>query len=1110
MQNKAQPLEETTATDPSYKQRIASTPSHSVWVDASAGTGKTKVLTDRVLRFLLQGIAPSKILCLTFTKAAAAEMHHRIFENLQRWSTCPRADLVARLTDLLGQGPSPQQSARARVLFLQLIDDPYGLKVLTIHSFCQQVLGRFPVEAGLPLTTQLIDPDDQNDLLQQAADRLILEVAQNPLFQGVFSTLSSFYRPQSLPGLLKGIIVDPKSKRHLKVHSMETLVRNLEEHFGMPISKTKTSLLQDHALKREVMVRGAKVLEEGSVTEQQQSKRFAFFIKNDLTPETFDRYFSIFCTQKGEPRKALATQKTLKAHPWLADFFHKESEGILDLQERVQRWQALQCSYGLTLLAQKMLEIYTDLKGKKAVLDFDDLISTSADLLSQNQGVSWVLYKLDGGVDHILVDEAQDTSPDQWQIILKLAEDFFAGETARRLDRTLFVVGDRKQSIYSFQGAEPDLFQHLRYFFQDRIDQAQQSFQQISLDLSFRSCRAVLSLVDDVFANLDTDLEANHESFRALDGGKVSLWPLIPYEKGSAEQEEYAPSPSQILATQIAQNIKERLVKREELPAKGRPVQAGDFLILVQRRSAFMYQVIRALKRQNVPVAGPDRFALMEHLAVQDLMALASFLLLPEDDYALACLLKSPLFNLSEQELIVISTNREGKSLWAALSASLDHKGEREWLASLLKKVDQLSPHALFTHVLTTLKGRQKFRARLSDECDDVLDEFLNLAGAYGQRHGNGLQGFVVHCQKTSPEIKRDFSSAALNAVRIMTVHGAKGLQAPIVFLPDTTRVPNQYPLVMWHETRDKKMVPLWRPPATISCERILPTKDQAEAKQVDEYYRLLYVALTRAEDELIIAGWETFRQTSDQCWYYAVEPSLRRFGEGKLDGRVVYECPQQRVVKRVSLRPVEGHEIAPSPAWMFENPPSEIGEAEPLSPSAFLGAEKEQEKAGDETYLSLLQEGQKDPYAQGLYIHKLLEVLPGLESNGWMSYGKNEATSRGITDFEADFEAVKKILENETFCDVFGPHSFAEVSVSGEAQGHRFNGQIDRLIVTDKTVTIIDFKSNKIVPQSLAEVPQNYLGQMEIYKELVQKIYPSHDIHCELIWVRTQQRMVL
>ncbi len=468
--------------------------------------------------------------------------------------------------------------------------------------------------------------------------------------------------------------------------------------------------------------------------------------------------------------------------------------------------------------------------------------------------------------------------------------------------------------------------------------------------------------------------------------------------------------------------------------------------------------------------------------------------------------MKSPLFNLSEKALLEVSQGRKKKSLWASFSSFESYKDARATLAVLLKKVDQLSPYQLFHHVLTTLKGRQKFRARLSDECDDVLDEFLNLAFDFSHEKPNGLQGFVEYCQSSNPDIKRDFSRANLKAVRIMTIHGAKGLQAPIVFLPDTTRIPAQYPMLLWDQGENDRLTPVWRTPSTLPCGKTEAIKEQEKSQQMAEYYRLLYVALTRAEDELVIAGWETTRETSDECWYHIVEPTLRQKGFQQHDDSYLYECPQQRQIPVKNVLAI-GSRAVETPAWLFQSPPGEIGEAEPLSPSAFFSDKTQKETETKETF-SLLETEGLDPYVEGSYVHKLLEILPTLIQDQWELVAQNQALSFSISDWLPPFEAVKKLLTHQDFQGVFGENSYAEVDVSGGIQGQKFNGQIDRLIIENKKITIIDFKSNKASPQSLDEVPESYIGQLKIYKELIQKIYPAHEVSCELIWVRPALRM--
>ena len=415
------------------------------------------------------------------------------------------------------------------------------------------------------------------------------------------------------------------------------------------------------------------------------------------------------------------------------------------------------------------------------------------------------------------------------------------------------------------------------------------------------------------------------------------------------------------------------------------------------------------------------------------------------------------------------------------------------------------------------------------------MDQFLTLAFDFSHEKNTGLQGFVEYCQSTNPDIKRDFSSANLKAVRIMTVHGAKGLQAPIVFLPDTTRVPAQYPVLLWEEnstqnanqksrqtstqTSTQQIIPIWRTPSALSCEKTESLKEAEKTQQMAEYYRLLYVALTRAEDELIIAGWETTQETSDQCWYHMVEPSVRtkgiRQGDESNDEGYVYDCPQRRTIPLQPLEMPKASQVE-TPQWLFQNPPSEIGEAEPLSPSAFFGQKnwedsKEFENPEEtQTLVSLLETAEEDPYREGTYSHKLLEILPNTSPDQWQSVAATQASHYGLVAYERTFEAVQNLLTHDDFQDIFAESTYAEIDISGEVRGQKFNGQIDRLLIKDHQIRIIDFKSNKIIPKTLEEVPTSYLGQLSIYKALLQKVYPQHEIVCELVWVRAATRMLV
>ncbi len=1117
------PLKKTISLDPSSLQRMASSPQNSVWVDASAGTGKTKVLTDRVLRLLLAGTAPSKILCLTFTKAAAAEMQHRIFQRLSLWSTCPQETLFLSLKDLLGYQSSPEQVQKSRVLFFDLLDDPYGLKVQTIHGFCQKLLGRFPREAGIQGDLKLMDEAKQTEISKTLLQEIILKIDGETSFDkgGLswsFQYLMTYYKPSYILTLLQNNLWNPGCKQALNKQELSPIKSRLESYFNCDFHQNSQLILSAYCVNAQEFLKLVDALKEGSENDQKKIDILKNVAEQGLTPDNYKEYAAVFFTTKNEPRKRLATKKVEKNFPQLISFFEKEIEKLTYTLPKLSSQASLEGSYAFSVLLKEFMDAYGAYKTKNSCVDFDDLVSMSADLLSKNQGVSWVLYKLDGGLDHIMVDEAQDTSPDQWQIILKLAEDFFTGETARKNNRTLFVVGDRKQSIYSFQGAEPDLFNHLRFYFENKIQAAQKKWLQISLDTSFRSTAPILDIVDAVFQTPEYGLKSDHQSFKKGQWGRLSLWPLVSPEKDphlSLDEESYVPSPSAQLAQNIAEDIKKRLADKS--------TKASHFLILVQRRSSFMYQMIRALKKKNIPIAGPDRFQLMDHLAAQDLVALGQFLMLTQNDYALASVLKSPLFDLNDNDLMCLRQGKDkNKSLWQAIQGHTSYERSVSLLKELLQKKDQGSLSDLYAYVLKNQKGRQKFRSRMGGDCDDVLDEFMNLSFTYEHQENLGLQGFISYIHATNPVIKRDFSGSDLNAVRIMTVHGAKGLQAPIVYLPDTVRIPlSRSPLSFQEKEQNenqnqKGTFLVWHLPSSDSFLSL--NGEEPPKEDLDEYYRLLYVAMTRAENELIIMGFETTKETSLQSWYKIVEDVMVHKGKKTQSGKYVYESGTHLstvpiLEKKETILPLEPK----VPSWISKNPMVEIGAPEPLSPSLFLQdiwGDSDRAKPDNEDFAERAK-------IDGFFIHKLLEELPIKNPMMWGSFAEKTTDffSNGphLPDFKTSYDQVKSLLINPSFQDIFFHKGFAEVAIQGEIDisplglqklKQKFSGQIDRLIFKKNTISVVDFKTSYKVPKNKKNVPRSYLGQIYIYARMIEDMYPNCIVIPEIIWVRSKKRL--
>ncbi|MBT5654986.1 MAG: double-strand break repair helicase AddA, partial [Alphaproteobacteria bacterium] len=839
--------------DPQYLARDFKS---SVWVAASAGTGKTKVLIDRVLTLLLEGASPEKILCLTFTKAAAAEMTSRITQRLSAWVIAPTDELKAELETLLGRPVEGDITKRAR----HLVKEVFGhLKLQTIHSFCQSLLKRFPLESGVSPHFDVLDEGVARLLLEQSER----EVLTAPSLKNDIAILTRVMEPGVFKSLM-GQIANQRDRFESVVKDGEGAYKTrLNAFLGLMGDETK------EGLEKEVLTQfsqsgiyyAKEALGSGSKTDQEKAILLNKWLSVDAENRgsLLGQYESLFFTTKGERRARLCTKGVLNEFPDIEDVLAHEAERLNVLRDRAKALSVATYSEALLKVGQEFLAIYERIKQRRSVLDYNDLIGKSVALLSQKSMTPWVLYKLDGVMDHILIDEAQDTSHSQWQVIGALVEGLL--ENPGIAPRTMFSVGDEKQSIYSFQGADPQLFKNMRSTFQDRVEQEGQFWKDVDLTVSFRSTEPILQVVDQVFKapilqqGLGLGQAVSHEVHRTSQAGLVEIWPLaipIEQESGSAWEvpitRRQADSPRTRLAHRIATQIHGWLESQEILPSQNRPICPGDILILVRRRTEFVEELMRFLKAKGIPVSGLDRMRLLDQLAVMDLMALGEFILLPEDDLNLAVVLKGPLIGLTEEQLFGLCHERSGLSLWAALG---QRKGDNpiygeahSFLNKLLSMNETLSPYALFATILGKMEGQKKLLSCLGLEASDTIEAFLTHCHTYERRHGLSLQGFLAWFKTSDPEIKRDLDQGG-NHVRIMTVHGSKGLQAPIVILPDTTHVPSHPQRLFWPSGEDGGGLMVFSPKKNSDGEVVNDLRSADKSREVHEYFRLLYVAMT-------------------------------------------------------------------------------------------------------------------------------------------------------------------------------------------------------------------------------------------------------------------------
>lgn len=1038
-------------------QFLAADPKVSAWVTASAGTGKTKVLIDRMLNLLLHGFAPERILCLTFTKAAASEMANRLTQRLARWATLATPELIQELEILQGEAPSASQLARARQLFTLALDVPGGMKILTIHGFCQSILGRFPLEAGISPHFRILEEAQAEEFLKKAQYAVFTKPV--PLVETSLALLNPYMRDNWFSKILKELC------------NQRTRVMALLERYGS-IWDYAQELLR--FLEVDICIEKIEDILDPDLPARLK-KQFA------SGEEDFDSYITTYLTKKMEIRKKIPLDQMPQA-----EHVFRFVKSLTTLEVATRTLAAL-------AVFQDVLKEYQGRKMRHGVLDYDDLIHHTQKLLQQPGVASWVLYKLDGGIDHLLVDEAQDTNTTQWEIIQRLTAEFF---TPDKPYRTVFAVGDAKQSIYSFQGANPQDFLRLKDHFASLSQRVGQGWRHVQLDVSYRSTAAVLAIVDQVFAKNPNrqgvsfeEEDIVHHVFRKEPltclPGLVEVWPLVtPETEEEMDTGEWRlplkrierRSPQARLADFIADQALGWLSSKNLLPSTLQPVQPRDILILARKRSVLGQEIIRALKSRNIPVAGADRLDLTDHIAVMDLLALGQFVLLPEDDLTLACVLRSPLVGLSEEDLFTLAYEREG-TLWDSLSQKACQSSALEaahaWLKSCLREADLCPVYEFYSWVLIQGDGWRKFLSRLGQEAEDTLEEFLTQALSYDQDHASSLQGFVQFMNSQSQEIKRDASNTAHNQVRLMTVHGSKGLQAPIVILPDAADAGKEKGnLLLWEDN-----LLLLRPTQIQDTEKTRSLKEKGAAKEAEEKRRLLYVALTRAEDRLFVGGWTKGKEVAQGCWYKTIQEAL----ETKA-GAPRYLLREEGIVKEGSREEIFEGEIF-LPAW-----------AQTL-PTGVIMKEKGEARLPKAPVTGAME--------RGVLIHRFFEYLPKFGEGHRYTAARQmvEKENLLLADWEEDIQATLRILDHPEFKDLFGPGSLPEVPLCGILEGKPFQGRIDRLLVTPDTLTIIDYKTSRLPPAHGEDIPVAYIRQMEGYATALKSIYPQHHIRKFLLW---------
>lgn len=1091
--------------------------STSLWVEASAGSGKTKVLTDRLLSFLIRGVSPHRILCLTFTKAAATEMEERVLKTLGAWVYAEDTVLFSQLEFLMGSLPALSDLERVR----KLLKKSFDLKIQTFHSFCHDLLEQFPIEAEVPPYFSILEPDDKIDFVKNLPSLLTSLYPQNPRLKEAFEKLLPHFSFSSFKEILEEIIT--------KRESLEPFLKS--PHFqNMAFSENPQSFLEKALMDASLPMKALNLLSDLFIKESSpSSQKKAYFLKEFLSYSHSERinfyesYSAIFLTEEKTPRQNILKKSLQKDHLTLFESLMLEQRRILDIEESYKNLSSEELNYALYVLSISVLELYAQYKLSKNVLDYTDLLLKTRDLLNNPEKAPWIFYKLGTNIDHILLDEAQDTNALQWEILTLLLTNLHENiDSSLQNAKTLFVVGDEKQSIYSFQGADPFLFKEKKGFFENFILKKNESWKTHTLNLSYRSTDAILKTVDSVFKNPEalqgisaSKEKLKHDVWRATHPGSVELWPLLtPPEKKNTSSllfcEKEASPPERILAQTLAEEIHQKCTSSKVmLASKNRFLTYHDILILVRKRTRFIEELIYFLKRKGIPVNGRDRLSLKDHLGIQDLLICGKWALSPFDDLSLATLLKGPFFEFSEEALFELCQNRT-ETLFKTLKNYSERnpffKESLEKLDAFYKLSRKYSPFDFFSLLLTKYHGRRLLLGRFGEEIQELLDEFLSLIYEHDHIKGFCLLECIHWMENASYEIKRDMESQLLSSLRIMTVHGSKGLEAPFVILPDTTTLPSKIHGISLCVSNNP---PCFIPPKRIRSSKVEDLVRDSYKETLKEYQRLFYVALTRAQDHLLIAGFlnSTRSNLSPFSWYVLAQKALQEEGSSKffhfLPG-TPNAWSGEGFFYASSINPSLS-------SFVSKDSPSNIEHPLPSSLPVWTSTPASQEVVSFSGISSVSFPSKKKGLTVEEALRLLLEKLPLYPQDSW----EERASSLFKGTFFSEEKTFQKILSlafhilrNSRLSFLFGPESLGALSLTGLINGKPFSLRVDRVVITSQEIWAILYKNDQKVPSSFHDLNSGYSKHLHICRTLIKNLYPNLSLKLGILWLETGSLM--
>lgn len=1108
----------------SLAQFRAASPQHSVWVSAHAGTGKTRVLTYRVLRLLIDGAEPSEILALTYTRHAASEMRNRIYESIMEWPYLEKIKLIKACKDIGIESPTEEQLERARNLFARLLDATAFLRIETIHAFCQSVLRRFPREAGINPYFRVMEDKQAKQLketalartLSQSDDSINDALERLALVRDVNDIMTLMRDMSRYPRLLEQTRGNPQMVKR-QIYRYLGCENSIDDPDS--IHKLIQDMIHPDAATEALLQRIVQAKSEyGTAAEQKKAQELASWLEAD-SDQRQDRLLDIikvFLNGDGDILSRLVTKDVDQNDPDLKLAMETHGKTLINTLKLIHAIDTAQNSFDLIQLARMEFDHYQSLKWQRGMMDYDDLIRMTGRLLNDTS-VAWVRFKLDQGIRYLMIDEAQDTSPEQWEIFDQLFEDQLNDQTdkvqQKKPARTVFSVGDYKQSIYSFQGARPDQFVDQGGNVAEKSKTYGRAFEKVDLDTSFRTTAAILDLVDHVVGakgNLSLLAGVGSPVPHKCHRQEVAGWVHLHHPTRTAEDDEtdVVIAHARHIATTISS-----MIGHIYLPSVERMATAGDILILLRKRDGFYDALHRELQARGIPLAGADRIKLMDDITSLDLIALGEVMLLPEDDLTLAAVLKSPLFGLTEDQLYDLARDRgKTETLFARLYQNPANDDAvaiaYERLLEYMGLAEKFGVHGFYNQVLD-MPMRAAFIRRQGMPVLDILGEFLEQARHYETEYTASLLGFLQVMKTDLTDIKRDDDSD-VKAVRIMTVHGAKGLESPIVIIPDAYQMKQNHstlrPVEVPGLADELPLFPAASRYVSVRADAVVQASEAVKQAEEEESHRLLYVAMTRAMDGLLISAFEKPRSRSEKhSWFERIALAMADLGVEPSDNGWFYgaypDIPDQRAEQITDLqhKDQQDSQSLDLPDWVNRPPAAEPKPPRPVAPSRlslpqFVG--------------SITGTDRKDAIRRGQIIHRLLETLPNLAPE------YHDAASARIINANAspnDSDDTKRDMLHEAqsiialpeLALLFTSQAYAEIPVSGLVGNYAVSGVIDRLVVTDDAVIFVDFKTGQ-TPDHLADIAPSYITQMGLYTRLLGDIFSGKRIDAGLIYTET------